>query len=78
MTHSEGGNALLSGLFTFLKTWREAPVGTREQVKDWRYHNEEEFIAEEDSAFIQRVLKIDPEERPSAAELLEDEWLKEI
>ena len=28
--------------------------------------------------FIERILKIDPKERPSAATLIDDEWFKDV
>jgi hypothetical protein len=43
----------------------------------WRWVMQELKILEEDGAFIERVLKIDPAERPTADALLKDKWLAE-
>ncbi|KAG4428840.1 hypothetical protein IFR05_015675 [Cadophora sp. M221] len=39
---------------------------------------EELQIPEEDGAFIERVLKIDAAERPTADTILQDEWFDEL
>lgn len=44
----------------------------------WRWVMEELKLPEEDGAFIERVLKIDPDERPTAQSLLMDEWFAEL
>ncbi len=44
----------------------------------WRWVMEELHIPEEDEAFIERVLKIDAAERPTADTLLQDEWFDEL
>lgn len=35
-----------------------------------------EIITQEDKIFISKLMKFDPRDRPSAGELLEDEWLR--
>lgn len=35
-------------------------------------------ISEEDKAFVLRIMKLDPRDRPTAKELLEDSWFKEV
>jgi serine/threonine protein kinase len=35
-------------------------------------------ISDADKAFVLRVLKLDPRDRPTATELLEDVWFKEV
>ena len=40
----------------------------------WRLVMQELQLPEEDGAFIERVLKIDPAERPTADALLKDKW----
>ncbi|KAH6716498.1 hypothetical protein BKA61DRAFT_655226 [Leptodontidium sp. MPI-SDFR-AT-0119] len=48
----------------------------RERVT-WRLVIQELQLPEEDGAFIERVLKIDPAERPTADALLKDKWFAE-
>ncbi|KAH9205403.1 kinase-like domain-containing protein [Leptodontidium sp. 2 PMI_412] len=48
----------------------------RERVT-WRLVIQELQLPEEDGAFIERVLKIDPAERPTANALLKDKWFAE-
>lgn len=43
----------------------------------WRLVMQELQLPEEDGTFIERVLKIDPAERPTADALLEDKWFTE-
>jgi hypothetical protein len=43
----------------------------------WRLVMQELQLPEEDGAFIERVLKIDPAERPTADALLKDKWIAE-
>ncbi|KAL5000437.1 hypothetical protein BDV10DRAFT_161975 [Aspergillus recurvatus] len=34
----------------------------------------EQDISQEDKGFVLKVIKLDPRDRPSAAELLQDKW----
>ncbi|RLN98253.1 hypothetical protein BBJ28_00000032 [Nothophytophthora sp. Chile5] len=43
----------------------------------WYDHPEWEAVSPAGKAFVQRMLDISPESRPTAAELLEDEWLRD-
>ena len=43
----------------------------------WRLVVQELQLPEEDGAFIERVLKIDPVERPTADALLKDTWFSD-
>lgn len=38
---------------------------------------EDECIAEDDKLFLCKLMKLDPRERPTARELLKDEWLRQ-
>lgn len=42
----------------------------------WRWVMQDLNILEEDGAFVERILRMDPADRPSASALLEDLWLK--
>lgn len=35
-------------------------------------------ISEEDKIFILKIMKLDPRDRPTVAQLLEDEWFEQI
>lgn len=37
----------------------------------------EKEISKQDKEFVMKIMKLDPRDRPSAAELLRDEWLDE-
>lgn len=50
--------------------------GKVERVGTFQYIKERE-ICEADKRFILRIMKLDPRDRPTAAELLEDEWFTE-
>ncbi len=49
----------------------------QEERLTWRLVMQELQLAEEDGAFIERVLRIDPAERPTADALLKDKWFAE-
>lgn len=38
---------------------------------------EDEDVAEEDKVFLCKLMKLDPRDRPTAKELLQDEWLRQ-
>lgn len=40
----------------------------------WKPFHVAQDITEEDKNFICKIMKLDPRERPTAAELLQDEW----
>ena len=63
-------------IFEHLNEENEAIKASGQQCGDWRWVMRELSIPEEDGAFLERVLKIDPEERRSAEELLKDKWLE--
>lgn len=44
-----------------------------EKMKPFRLITERE-ISKEDKAFILKIMKLDPRDRPTAKELLQDEW----
>jgi serine/threonine protein kinase len=69
---------LTPGLLRSIEDGKLGLLKTREQFRDWRYYVQRGFILREVKKFVERVMKIDPKERPSAATLLEDEWLKDI
>jgi serine/threonine protein kinase len=46
-----------------------------EMRKPFHYISKRE-IGAEDKAFIMKIMKLDPRDRPSAKELLDDEWFK--
>lgn len=56
-------------LFTMLNA-------NKDQSPSWRWVMNELQIPDEDGSFIERVLKVDPDERPSADALLRDEWFR--
>jgi serine/threonine protein kinase len=35
-------------------------------------------LSEKDKAFIMRIMKLDPRDRPTAADLLEDAWFQDM
>lgn len=35
-------------------------------------------LSEEDKTFIGKIMKLDPRDRPTAQELLQDEWFREV
>ena len=39
---------------------------------------EDKELAEEDRTFICKIMKLDPRDRPTAKELLQDPWLKDV
>lgn len=39
---------------------------------------EDEELAEEDRTFICKIMKLDPRNRPTAKELLQDSWLRDV
>lgn len=45
----------------------------REKMKPFGRITERE-ISKEDKAFILKIMKLDPRDRPTAKELLQDEW----
>ena len=45
-----------------------------ERMKPFRLITERE-ISKEDKAFILKIMKLDPRDRPTAKELLQDEWI---
>lgn len=45
----------------------------QESLKPFRYTTKRE-ISSEDKAFICKIMKLDPRDRPSAGQLLGDEW----
>lgn len=49
---------------------------SQEQVMTWRWAMKKLQIAEADGAFIERVLRVDPDERPTADMLLGDVWFR--
>lgn len=59
----------LFSLFTNMNTVQEQPMTCRWVMQKLQ-------IAEEDGAFIECVLKIDPDERPTADMLLQDTWFQ--
>ncbi len=46
-----------------------------EMMKPFQYVTERE-ITKEDKAFVLKIMKLDPRDRPSAKELLQDEWFQ--
>jgi len=58
-----------------------AVIGIMSGVKDeemkpfWRLNERE--ICDADKAFILKIMKLDPRDRPKAKELLQDEWFTE-
>jgi casein kinase II subunit alpha len=48
--------------------------------KKWRpfAKAEDKELAEEDRTFICKIMKLDPRDRPTARELLQDPWLKDV
>ena len=64
-----GDSPALSNLFTIMNT-------VQEQHMTCRWVMQELQIAEEYGAFIERVLKIDPDERHTADMLLQDTWFQ--
>lgn len=56
-------------VFTIMNAGQAQPIA-------WRGVMEELEIAGEDGAFIKRVLKIDPDQRPTADTLLQDIWFE--
>lgn len=42
--------------------------------RPFQYVNDEEF-EQEDKIFLSKIMKLDPRDRPSAMQLLEDDWL---
>src|SRR5271170_4664053 len=47
-----------------------------EKLKPFRYVGERE-ICNADKAFVLKIMKLDPRDRPTARELLQDEWFTE-
>jgi hypothetical protein len=47
------------------------------ELVKWRLVIQELQLPEEDGALVERVLKIDPAERPTADALLKDKWFAE-
>ncbi|KAL2361384.1 hypothetical protein RJZ56_005742 [Blastomyces dermatitidis] len=47
------------------------------QLKPFQYASQKE-ISLEDKEFILRIMKMDPRDRPTAKELLEDEWFNGV
>lgn len=45
----------------------------QEKMKPFRNIGERE-ISKEDKAFVLKIMKLDPRDRPTATELLQDEW----
>lgn len=45
-----------------------------EEVKPFRLITERE-VCKEDMLFLQKIMKLDPRERPSAKQIAEDEWM---
>lgn len=63
------------------KDTQEAIIGIMsavppEKLKPFQYLNERE-ICNEDKAFILKIMKLDPRDRPIVRELLQDEWFTE-
>ncbi|KAK2741774.1 hypothetical protein FQN57_005518 [Myotisia sp. PD_48] len=48
-----------------------------EKLKPFRAAGENE-ISKEDKEFVLKIMKIDPRDRPTANELLQDEWFKNV
>lgn len=48
-----------------------------EKMKPFRYITERE-MSKEDNLFLQKIMKLDPRDRPTAASLLEDPWFDSI
>jgi hypothetical protein len=63
-------------IFRHFNEIKEQYKAAGKQYWEWRWMMRELGIEDEDGAFVERVLKIDPDERPTAAALLNDEWLK--
>ncbi|KAH9218977.1 hypothetical protein DL95DRAFT_405268 [Leptodontidium sp. 2 PMI_412] len=59
------------------QVFAEMDEDQREELVTWRLVIQELQLPEEDGAFIERVLKIDPAERPTADALLKDKWFSE-
>ncbi|KAL5320686.1 hypothetical protein ACEPPN_011496 [Leptodophora sp. 'Broadleaf-Isolate-01'] len=59
------------------QVFAEMDEDQREEPVTWRLVIQELQLPEEDGAFIERVLKIDPAERPTADALLKDKWFSE-
>lgn len=47
----------------------------RETLKPFQYITERE-ISKKDKAFVLKIMKLDPRDRPTAKELLQDEWFQ--
>ena len=65
-------------LFKYFNGIKQAMKEAGKQYWEWRWIMRELSIPEEDGAFVERVLKMDPEERLSAEELLKDKWFEGI
>jgi len=64
-------------IFKHFNGLKRAMKEAGKQYWEWRWVMREWGIEEEDGAFVERVLKIDPEERLDAEELLKDVWFTE-
>lgn len=56
-------------LFEYFNGIKAANKEAGQQYWEWRWIMRELGIKDEDGAFVERVLRIDPEERPKAADL---------
>jgi serine/threonine protein kinase len=46
-----------------------------EKMKPFERITEQE-VSKEDKAFLLKIMKLDPRDRPTAKQLMEDEWFK--
>jgi len=74
MIHRAGG--AFPALFKHFNDIKAANKAAGQQYWEWRWIMRELGIKDEDGAFVEGVLKIDPDQRPSAATLLNDEWFE--